>query len=261
MKSEVNVLYFSATGGTEKVIMEIAEKISDKINVYNITLSNNRLNYLNFGPNDVVIVGVPVYAGRIPEFLLDYFSTLQGNNTLAVFVTVYGNRDYDDALLELKNTFENNGFKGIAAGAFIAEHSYTSLVGTNRPDTADLKLARKFGEEIKAIIDENVNASLLRELFVKGSFPYKERSNLPPIVPSTNISCINCGLCAKSCPVEAIDFNNFSVTNATKCISCCSCIKKCPVNAKFMNHELFAQITNRLIKNFSTIRHEPEWFK
>src|SRR5690606_23151552 len=110
----------------------------------------------NFSEDDLVIIGVPVYAGRVPEFLSKYFlSKIRRNNTYAVFIVVYGNRAYDDALLELKNIFESNGFIGIAGGAFIGEHSYTEKLATGRPDGNDLNTAYKFGVDVREKINNN----------------------------------------------------------------------------------------------------------
>jgi ferredoxin len=95
---------------------------------------------------------------------------------------------------------------------------------------------------------------------VKGNTPYKERISAPPIVPDTSNDCIKCGICAKHCPMDAINNINFKEIDPSKCGRCCSCIKKCPVNAKSINHEVFNKITKGLIDNFSTIRNEPECF-
>jgi len=260
MNKQLSVIYFSATGGTAKVVKGIAEKISDNFKEYNITLPTNRQEEIGFGSNELIIVGVPVYAGRVPKFLMEYLLKIKGNNTPAIFITVYGNRNYDDALLELKNTFEGNGFIGIAAGAFIGEHSNTSKVGTSRPDAKDLEIANKFGVEVRNKIESYTDVLQLPQLIIKGNFPYKDRHFTPPIIPDTSDNCISCGICAKHCPMDAINFNNFKDIDSTKCIHCCSCIKRCPVHAKDINHEVFNKITQGLINNFSKVRNEPEYF-
>ncbi len=260
MNTTVSILYFSPTDGTAKVVKEIAKGMSDHIKEYDMTLPKNRQGELFFGKEDRLIVGVPVYAGRVPEVLIDYLSKIKGENTPAIFVAVYGNRDYDDALLELKTIFESNGFIGIASGAFIAEHSNTVKVGTNRPDGKDLEIARNFGQEIKDKLEHYKDETQLPKLVVKGNFPYKERPVMPPIVPSTSEACIACGICAKQCPTQAIDYATYKDTDAEKCIHCCSCVKRCPVGAKAIEHEVFQKITNGLIANFSTVRKEPECF-
>ena len=260
MNKQLSVIYFSATGGTAKVVKEVADGISDIYKEYDITFPMNRKKSITFDSNDLVIIGVPVYAGRVPKFLIDYFSKIKGNQTPAVFITVYGNRNYDDALIELKDTFESNGFMGISAGAFIAEHSNTTKVGTNRPDARDLDTAYKLGANIKNKLENLVDILQLPKLTVNGNVPYKERISAPPIVPDTSDDCTKCGICAKYCPMDAISTNNFKEIDPSRCIRCCSCIKKCPVDAKSINHEIFNKITKGLIENFSAIRNEPECY-
>jgi len=258
MDKQLNLLYFSATDTTAKTVKEIAYGIGEPVKEYNITLPAARQKELSFHNDDVVIIGVPVYAGRVPEFLAEYFVKVKGNHTKAVFLVIYGNRDYEDALLELKDIFERNGFIGIAAGAFIGEHSYTSKLAAGRPDEDDLKSAREFGMKIKEILNkENYK---IKKLIVKGNYPYKERKPQQPVVPETNDKCINFGICAIHCPMGAIDHWDFKVVDGAKCIKCCRCIKRCPVNGKAMKQEEFIQFTQGLIDKFSRTRHEPEIF-
>jgi len=41
--------------------------------------------------------------------------------------------------------------------------------------------------------------------------------------------CIGCGLCAKNCPNDAIDFEyNLATINQDKCKNCGICAAKCP---------------------------------
>lgn len=260
MDKKLNLLYFSATDTTAKVVREIANGIGGEIREYDITLPDTRENDIKFDDNDLLIIGVPVYSGRVPKFLMDYFARIKGKNTAAIFIVVYGNRDYDDALLELKNCFEENGFIGIAGGAFIGEHSFTAKVATGRPDDDDLEIAKKFGLDIKEKLNSTEEILHMNKLIVTGNFPYRERSSSSPMELETNDNCINCGVCAKHCPMGAINFNNFKDVDNNKCIRCCSCIKRCPVGAKAINHEMFQKITQGLINNFSTIRHEPVKF-
>lgn len=260
MDKELNLLYFSATDTTAKIIKEIAYGIGEPVKEYDITLPVDRQKELSFHSDDIVIIGVPVYAGRVPEFLTEYFAKVKGNLTKAVFLVVYGNRDYEDALLELKDIFEQNGFIGIAAGAFIGEHSYTAKLATGRPDKDDLKSAREFGMKIKEKLKSKNPHDKIEKLIVKGNYPHKERKPQQPVAPETNDKCIDCGICATHCPKCAIDFMNFKVVDATKCIKCCRCIKRCPVNAKAIKQEAFIQFTQGLIDKFSITRHEPEIF-
>jgi ferredoxin len=260
MESHINLLYFSATDTTAKIVKEIACGIGESITEYDITLPAGRQKELHFDSDDLIIIGVPVYAGRVPEFLIDYFTKVKGNQTKAVFIVVYGNRDYEDALLELKDSFEHNGFIGIAGGAFIGEHSYSAKLATGRPDKHDLECAREFGIKIKEISNCEKKQAMIKKLSVKGNYPYKERKPQKPVAPDTNDNCINCGICAADCPMGAIDLLDIKAVDANKCVKCCRCIKKCPVRAKAIKEEWFIQFTQGLIDKFSKTRHEPDLY-
>lgn len=258
MNRNLNLLYFSATDTTAKIIKSVASGFNEHAKEYNITMPVNRINSLNFNENDIVVIGVPVYAGRVPEFLSDYFNKIQGNNTYAVFIVVYGNRAYDDALLELKSIFEGNGFIGIAGGAFIGEHSYTSKVATGRPDADDLSIAYKFGVDINEKL-KKVNP-LSHKLIVKGNYPYRKGMVYELVVIDTDEKCTNCGICSKHCPMGAINVYNNKNTDISKCIRCCSCIKRCPVNAKDINYEEHKKFIKEFSSKYSSVRQEPELF-
>lgn len=260
MYKTVNALFFSATGVVGKVVKEIAKSLDENFKEYNMTLPKSREEGISFNSDDLVVVGVPVYAGRIPELVADYFEKVKGNNTLAIFVVVYGNREYEDALLELRDTLEGKGFIGVAACSFIGEHSYTSQVGTDRPDDLDLNIARDFSERMKNKLDKTKSTDDLEFLFIKGDMPYRERKDFPEMSPDTDESCIECGICAKFCPTSAISSTDYSDIDSKKCIACCSCIKRCPVDSKSMNNEFYYMIKEKLIENFKDNRKEPELF-
>jgi len=261
MKYCLSTLFFSPTGNTAKITKAVAEGFGKSYVEYDLTTLKNRRKYeaLSFNKHDLVIIGVPVYRGRIPEFLVDFFQRFIGNEAKAVFTLVYGERAYEDALVVLKNTFEKAGFKGVAAASFIGEHSYTNQIAGGRPDTDDLGIAFQLGHQVKARLDVYDELSQ-PELFVKGNFPYKEITPSPTIVPETNDDCTDCGICASVCPMEAIDFVNFRTIDATKCILCSNCIKKCPENAKAINHEFIVNFTQNLISKLAEVRNEPELF-
>ena len=92
-------------------------------------------------------------------------------------VVVYGNREYEDALLELKNLAIEQGFSRVAAGAFIGEHSYSrdsTPIAVGRPDEADLNKAKEFGERVLKKLLDNRELDHLPTLEVPGNFPIKK---------------------------------------------------------------------------------------
>lgn len=265
-QKNLSLIYFSPTGNTKKVVEALGAGLGKVANVHDLTLLEGRTAALTFGSNDVVVLGVPVYAGRIPELMENWMEKLKGEGTLAVPVVVYGNRDYEDALIELRDLMTARGFQCVAGGAFVGEHSYTELVGTGRPDVEDLDGAKAFGRKAAGYINsvissgDQVNTSANFTLNLSGNLPYKERKAAPPMAPVTSEACTSCGICASFCPTSAIDFQDFSKIDPEKCLRCCSCIRKCPVEAKRFEHEMVQQITNRLIENCSEVRKSPACF-
>ncbi|MBC5625747.1 4Fe-4S binding protein [Clostridium sp. NSJ-49] len=261
MDKNLKILYFSPTSGTKKIVKAIAESIDSNYEEFDITLPQNRTNSITFSSNDLVIIGMPTYAGRFPRLLHNYIDTITANNTLGVFITTYGNRDYEDALLEQYDIFTSKGFIGLGAATFITEHSSTSKLATGRPHAEDLKTASDFGCEIIKRLKEINSLSDLNSLTLPGSIPYVEK-NIPPMpfAPETNEKCVTCGICAKHCPTSAIDFSDCRTIDISKCIKCNSCVKRCPLTAKVMNSEPYKNMQNMLITNFAHNEKSPEIF-
>ncbi|MDY0361051.1 MAG: EFR1 family ferrodoxin [Desulforegulaceae bacterium] len=271
MKKQINVMYFSPTGTTKKVVLEIAGKISEKNkeNTYRIidfTLPAIRKNQVFFTKEDIVVVGVPVYAGRVPNVLLKYLNSISGNKALCVAVVLYGNRNYDDALIELKDILVSRGFIVIGAGAFIGEHSFSKTLGQNRPDDSDMLIVQNFSDQIYNKISNKDNFDSIE---VKGMRPYrpyyvvKNENNEPvydfrKITPKTNENCTDCKLCVDICPMGSIDFDDVSLITGI-CIKCCSCIKNCPFGAKYFDDSDFLMHKQDLEQRYMQ-RKEPEFF-
>lgn len=272
MNKKINTLYFSATGTTERIVTGIAEKIAEnyggKITVSNIdvTLPEARKKIFSFNKDDLVIAGIPVYAGRVPNVLLKFLNTISGNGATAVAVVLYGNRDYDDALIEFKDILESNGFNVIAGGAFIGEHSFSTTLGADRPDEQDMAAAGDFAARIYA---KTKTPGKISAVAVRGNKPYREYYRLKDqkgnsisilkVTPKTSSDCIDCKLCAEVCPMGSIDPDDVSKMTGI-CIKCCACIKKCPVGAKYFDDENYLWHKHELEVKFAGTRREPECF-
>ncbi|NDV65826.1 4Fe-4S binding protein [Bacteroides sp. 224] len=253
--STINLVYFSATYTTKKVVKLIAEQSNSPITEYDITQQSPESN-ISFNPNDLLIVGMPVYAGRIPVEAAKALQKFKGNHTPAIIVCVYGNRDYDDALLELKDIVTNNGFKTISAGAFIAQHSIFPEVGCNRPDEKDNTFIKHFADQSFELLDSIIDISILSDIKVKGNIPYKQPGSIP-LKPKGNSKCNQCGSCVKLCPTQAIPKENPRKTNKDLCISCGRCIVVCPQNARRFGGLLY-KVAGKKFVSANSARKEPE---
>ena len=134
-------VYFSPTGGTRKAVLNLAAGMGGDIEEVDLcALKGER----GFGPEDLVIVGMPVFGGRIPGFAAKLLKQCRGNGATAVTVAVYGNRAFEDALVELNDALKELGFKIGASAALLAEHSMAREVAAGRPDKKDEEDARGF---------------------------------------------------------------------------------------------------------------------
>ena len=188
---------------------------------------------------ETVMLGAPVYAGRVAPEAVRRLRRIQveaGASVPAVVTVTYGNRDYEDALVELYDIAVSLGLSPFAAGAFIGEHSYSTPempVAGGRPDTLDLADARIFGGECARKLD---SSGAFAPFHIKGNRPYKEvKHSGNQTVPETTDGCSLCGECARVCPTGAvsIDLNARKVlTDPALCIHCCACVKACPAGLR-----------------------------
>ena len=233
------IAHFSPTGGTKRVADAIAAGFSVPVAELDLTKADSAV---TLGENDGLMAVLPVFAGRVPQIALERLSALKGSGQKAVAVVVYGNREFDDALLETRDVLEANGFRVIAAAAFIAEHSMHRAIAAGRPDAQDGAICRRFAADVMAKADDAA------PIQVPGTTPYKE---LKPadFHPAANDTCTKCGTCAEGCPTGAIPLDDPSHTDNERCINCMRCVASCPMNSRALPDAFRAMITKMLNEN------------
>ena len=214
--------------------------------------------------DELVIIGAPVYGGRLPVDAINRFKQLKASKTLAILIVVYGNREFEDALLELKNLAIELGFNPVAGGAFIGEHSFATNdvpIASGRPDSLDVQKAMDFGAKIKDKVKALQSPDAQMDLEIPGSFPYEAGgARSMAVSPVTKEdTCTICGTCAGVCPNAAISINGSVATKIELCIRCCACIKNCPTGARVWEDGMMKKIANWLNENCRT-RKEPQLF-
>ncbi|MEG6551589.1 EFR1 family ferrodoxin [Desulfocurvibacter africanus] len=260
----VKLVYFSPTGTTKAIARSIAQGINpSSLESIDITSPEARKQPLLTSENELLVVAVPVYMGRVPALLTEWLNALQAHDTPTVCVVVYGNRAYEDALLELKNILTKCGCIPIACAAYIGEHSFSSSerpVAQGRPDKNDLSHAGAFGQMIRKKLQSIASISEVPDVHVPGVYPYTRSSKLWTVdFIAVNDQCSDCGLCAEVCPTGAVDSQNSSLINQEICITCCACIKNCPQNARSMKPSPVMDASIRLNTLFKEPK-QPECF-
>ena len=237
-------VHFSPTGGTKKVADILAKELGS--NWQEIDLCRDVVP-VRMTAEDVCLVSVPSYGGRVPNVAINRLKDISGNGAKAVLVCVYGNRDWDDTLTELQDVLEAQSFICVAAAAAVAEHSIFRQFATGRPDTADVAELTVFAAKIKA----KLNGGVFAALNIAGSHgTYKEYGGVP-FKPEGNENCGGCGICAERCPAGAIDPKSPRETDKDKCISCMRCVQLCPSHARDLDAVFMAQMGEKMAPKLS----------
>ena len=266
----IAAVFFSPTGNTRKAVVEIADVIARRegiaVREIGFTLPGAREEVRKFEAGELVIFGTPVYAGRIPNKILPAVQTLfEGNGALAVPVVTFGNRSFDNALIELRIELEQHGFHTVAGAAFVAEHVFSNKLAAGRPDEKDLELIRRFAgdvaEKIKGLEEGPLDgmAEIPAPAAVKGIEPvpayYRplqedgSPANFLKAKPKTSDSCNDCGICARVCPMGSISPEDYRTVTGI-CIKCQACVKSCPVHAKFFDDPVMLSHTRMLEQHY-----------
>ena len=250
-RKKVWAVYFSATDTTKKIVLTIADEAARLLGAeredYDFTLPRMRENGFAAGKDDLVIFGTPVYAGRVPNVLLKYLATIQGNGALAVPVVLFGNRNFDDGLIELRDILENTGFHTVAAAAFVGEHSFSKTLAAGRPDADDMKealaFAGKIAEKVKGLPEGEAPAPVEVEGVphpYRGYYQPRDRKgvsiDIRKVKSLVSDACDDCKICADVCPMGSISHENVREYTGI-CIKCGACIKKCPKQARYYEDE------------------------
>ena len=243
-------IIFSPTGGTEKVANAVTSNWDD---TETIDLSNNNKYYnISLEEGSLALIAMPSFGGVAPELALDRLSKIKANGCKCAIVAVYGNRAYDDTLIQMLDYSEKAGFQVIAAISAVAEHSIIRKFASDRPNANDSKQLADYGNQI---IEKAANSS--GSIIVPGNRPYKKAG--AAMVPKANKTCTNCGACAKVCPAGAIDSSNPRSVDKSKCIGCMRCISVCPAKARSIN-PIMAKVAALALKKACSVPKENELF-
>ena len=246
-------LIFSPTGGTMRAANAITG--SWEADVETIDLTAPEPAPRAFQEEDLVLIALPFYGGRVPGLAARRLAAMQGNHARCVLCCVYGNRAYEDTLAEMQDLAETQGFRVFAAVAAIAEHSIMHQYAADRPDAKDMETLRTFSRTIWEQFkggQEGVSSA------IPGNRPYKKAGGAG-LVPKAGGACVQCGVCAAQCPAQAISREDPGKTDGKTCISCMRCVAQCPHGARKVN-EAMVSVVALAIKKACSTRKECELY-
>lgn len=229
------IFTFSPTGGTRKAADLLCQGWEGQPTQVDLTDHAAPFSGLSLRGEDVAVIAVPSYAGRMPAPAVERLKLVHGNGARAVLVCVYGNRAYEDTLVELEDAAVQAGFQVVAGVAAVAEHSIVRQFAAGRPDSQDRTQLQAFGRSIW----DKLQAGDTARPTLPGNRPYKKAGGVG-MVPKPTRDCDRCGVCAQQCPVQAIHPDDPRQTDKEACISCMRCVAVCPRHARKVNPVMLA---------------------
>ena len=239
---------FSPTGGTMRVAQAITKGWNKEVTTVDLTDTAQDFSQYVFQPDDLLLIAIPSYGGRVPALAADRIAKIHGNDARCVLVCVYGNRAYEDTLVEMQDIAQSCGLRPVA------EHSILHQYATGRPDADDLPVLQSYSSKILQKFQFGDHSALS----LPGNRPYKKAGG-GGMIPHATSACVNCGLCAKQCPAQAISREDVRKTDGKACISCMRCVVQCPHSARKINGAMAAAAAMAL-KKACSVRKECELF-
>lgn len=260
---KIHLIYFSPGGTTRKTVRTIAQGIgAPDVIEHDMMKKENREKKLRFGKDNLVILGM-MTATKLFGFPEEIIGCMEGDDTPLVGVVMFGNGYFGNSLNIMRKVVRKKGFRMIAAGAFIGQHTFRLEIARNRPDAQDIEKQLAFGKSIHTKLFLNNDRTFKRR--IRMDWPRRDRqgvvkcaliASMPGI--STRVpykwtlmkmsdDCIECGACEKKCPTGAVQPATRSF-DESKCIGCFACGNICPQKAITMTHPGMNKIVDHCVE-------------
>ncbi|NBK21036.1 MAG: hypothetical protein EOM68_03310 [Spirochaetia bacterium] len=228
------LLVFSPTGHSKACALAVAKATKQAFVELDVTHFTQRLKPLAFS-DTTLIVAYPVYGGRVPVLFAEYLrGQVSCTNCKALAIATFGNRAFEDALVEMEDLLLEKGVSLIGAASIVCEHSYTDKVGAKRPDFEDFQVLDRLAVYLNGET---------KTVHPPGNRPYKRAMPVadPPYMPQPKdkahpISSQCYAVCPTSCLAKG---------DADLCIHCCACIQVSN-NTLVMENPWFGEFTKHL---------------
>ena len=228
------ILYFSGTGNSRYSAILLGKALEDEVISLNERISS--ANSAAVCSEKPIIFVVPTYCYHIPAPVEEYIRRTEFKGRKAYFVMTCG-AGVGGAGAANKVLCAEKGLEYMGTYPLVMPDNYLVMYEPSSREEAEKRLAElpqkisEIAEVIKSGNEFKDKKQLFgRQISVMGSRIFNS-ALVKPEKFSVSDSCISCGQCAKTCPL-----NNVSICDGVpqwggSCVHCLACICGCPQNA------------------------------
>ena len=235
------ILWYSGCGNSRFVADTLSRELSDDNMVF-IPQASRENRILEFGPDNVLGIVFPVYSWSVPKLVSEFLRTapIEGKPAY-IFAACTCGDETGLTIRHLKKDLRKQGLTLDAFFSFQMPETYINLPGfkLDTPENAQRKISatKTSLEEAVKLIKQRAQGNFDK---LKGGSSFLKSNILKPLFYGLLITdrkftvsdaCIDCGLCARNCPLQNITMENGRPKWNGHCTNCMSCYHRCPKNA------------------------------
>ena len=239
----VQIVFFSGTGGTKRIADEFYENLLNRgfnVSKKNLdhfpTLKNESQLDKNTASADLVILLFAVHAFDAPEPIYEWVGeTKVTNKKIAVISVSGGGEMWPNTGCRYKccEALEKQGFTVIYDYMMCMPCNW--VVPTN--DHAAIRMLKIIPEKVNYVLDDILSGKIRRTNSkmgpVRAYITKLEKNGAKYFTKKFIISetCTGCALCSKNCPADNIEMKDDKPIFKDSCIMCFRCVYTCPIQA------------------------------
>lgn len=230
------IFFFSATGNSKYVAAKLSVGTNEEMVSVTDCVKSGRYRF-SIKPGECIGIVSPTYFFELPAIVCDFLEKaefLPEGKPYVYFVATYGTTCGSSGSV-VNKYMTRKGLPPDAGFSIKMPDSWTPLF-----DLSDEARVRRINEAAEAQIDDVVSKVQLRNHgdYMKTKLPglagkiYYRSYGKHRTTDHFHVedSCVGCGLCAKKCPVDAIEMQSGKpVWTKEKCLACLGCLHRCPL--------------------------------
>jgi ferredoxin/flavodoxin len=234
------IYYYSGAGNTALACRYIARHLSLPFDLVDVTLERNK----NIAPADIYGFAASTDFWGIPQAFESFLETFPGQKGTPAFVFNTFGAISGKTLKILAALVAKKQMKIIAGHSLRMPESYPPMIvggmgAQNEPGKKGISRLNSFISEINKVIadlrqGQNIEAHNLNIGFINSLMPLRARVAARENMGHKYVDsalCIECGICEKGCPYQAIRLEPKPVFDMNKCYGCWRCFNNCPSKA------------------------------